>query len=334
MPAVAGAPAPRVDPDKLAFAWQKALDAAERALIGARGSIPEAELAHGRRQLALERTRTGVALAALAGEHGISPAPWLSPVRVSPQMLGVPATARACLFDLDGVLTDSGLVHAHAWAEALDGFLLELTHRTGWHFIPFDPRTDYRDYIDGRPRLEGVHAFLASRGIQLPEGRPDDPAEVETAYGLARRKGDALRHALESKRVSPLDGARRYLEASGYAGLGRGVISASTTASLMLRQAALSSLVDVRVDADTMLHEGLRGRPEPDTLVHACRCLGVRPEEVVTFTNSAAGIAAARPLGMSVVGVGDDAERALLLGLGADHVVAALGSMLDRRLTT
>jgi HAD superfamily hydrolase (TIGR01509 family) len=327
------APAHRVDPDRLAAAWQKALDAAERALIGARGSVQDAEIAARRRHLALERTQTGVALAELARLHGVSAAPWLSPVPVTPQMLGLPATVRACLFDLDGVLTDSGLLHAHAWAEVLDGFLLTLAQRTGWHFIPFDRQTDYREYIDGRPRLEGVHVFLASRGIQLPEGRPEDPADSDTAYGLARRKGEALQRALQSKSVSPLDGARRYLEATGYAGLGRAVISASTTASLMLQQAGLSGLIEERVDAGTMLHEDLRGRPEPDTLVHACRRLGVRAEDVVTFTNSAAGIAAARPLGMTVVGVGEDARSALLLGLGADRVVPALGSMLDRRLT-
>jgi HAD superfamily hydrolase (TIGR01509 family) len=285
------------------------------------------------RELSRERAQTGEVLALLAGEAGISPAPWLPPVAVTPRMLGVPEATRACLFDLDGVLTNSALLHARAWAEVFDDLLLRLSHKTGWHFIPFDRSTDYAAYIDGRPRLEGVHAFLASRGIRLPEGGPDDPAGADTAHGLAKQKSEALAFGLRERGVTALPGARRYLEAAGHAGLARAVVSASSSTLPMLRLAGLAALVEERVDADVMRVEGLRSRPAPDALVSMCRRLDVLPEEAVTFTHSPAGVAAGHAAGLQVIGVGTGAREELLRGFGAEHVVPALGSLLDRRLS-
>ena len=247
-------------------------------------------------------------------------------------MLGLPTGARACLFDLDGVLTDSGALHAWAWGEVFDDFLLRLSEKTGWHFIPFDRHADYRAFIDGAARLEAVHAFLGSRGIRIPEGRLDDEPESDTAHGLSKRKGAAVARGLRQKGVAALDGARRYLDAAGYAGLGRAVVSASTSTQSMLELAGLDALVDERVDAEVIRSERLRSRPAPDLLVVACRRLGVPPEAAVTFTHSAAGIAAGRAAGLEVVGVGEGEDAETLSGFGAERVIPALSALLDPRL--
>ncbi|MGZ8694446.1 MAG: HAD family hydrolase, partial [Gaiellaceae bacterium] len=276
--------------DAVARRWQLALDAAGRALAAAHGSLPASELTRRRAELAAERRRTAELLASLARATHVQPRPWLSPVPLTNTMLGLPATVKACLFDLEGVLTDSALVHALAWGEVFDDLLFRLAAKTGWQFIPFDRNADYRAYLDGRPRLEGVHAFLNSRGIRLPEGSPDDPEAADTACGLARRKGEALTRCLRQRGVTALPGARRYLEAAGQAGLGRAVVSASASTLPMLELAGLATLVDERVDAHVIRTGGLRARPAPDLLLVACRRLGVRPDEAVTFTHSAAGV--------------------------------------------
>ena len=204
--------------------------------------------------------------------------------------------------------------------------------RVGWQFIPFDRDADYREYLDGRPRLEGIHAFLGSRGIRVPEGRPDDSARVDTAWGLASRKGEALARGLQQRGVTALAGARRYLETAGHAGLERAVVSASTTTLPMLELAGLATLVEERVDAEVMHAESLRSRPAPDLLLAACRRLGVQPGEAVTFTHSAAGVAAGHAAGLAVVGVGDGAQDELLRGFGAERIVPSVSSLLDSSL--
>ena len=183
----APAAAARPDLDALASGWQRALDADERALAAAVGSLSPTYLKQRRRELAQERRQTADLLVRVARARGARPLPWLSPVQVTKRMLGLAPDVDACLFDLDGVLTNSALLHASAWATVFDEFLLHLSARTGWQFIPFDPVADYRSYIDGRSRLEGVHRFLEPR-IRLPEGRFDDPAHAETASALARRR--------------------------------------------------------------------------------------------------------------------------------------------------
>ena len=242
-------------------------------------------------------------------------------------------TTRACLFDLDGVLTDSAVLHAWAWAEVFDEFLLRLSEKTGRQFIAFERETDYSAYIDGRTRLEGIHAFLDSRGIRLREGRVDDPVTTDSARGLAKRKGEVLSRGLRQHGVAALVGARRYLEATGHAGLERAVVSASTSTLPMLELANLATLVEERVDAEDIRSEGLRSRPAPDLLLVACRRLGVQPEEGVTFTHSAAGVAAGHAAGLGVIGVGDREQRELLRGFGAEEVVPSLSVLLDHQLS-
>jgi len=322
----------QVDLDSLASQWQRALDAAESALRAAAESLPARELAPRQHDLVSERQRTAAMLAAVARTAGTKPTPWLSPVPVTRAMLGLSAGVEACLFDLDGVLTDSAVLHAQAWADVFDEFLTKVAERAGRHFIPFDTRADYRAYIDGRPRLEGVHAFLASRGIALPEGRSSDGAQAETAYGLAARKGEVLAGQLRRSGVTALPGARRYLQATGYAGVSRGVISASANTRSMLELAELASLTDVSIDADVIRAGGLRSRPAPDLLLAACRDLAVAPENTITLTQSPAGVAAGHAAGMAVIAIGSGAHAALLSGFGAERVIPGLHVLLDRRL--
>jgi len=271
-------------------------------------------------------------LADLARAAGVRPAPWLSPTPVNAPMLGLPPTTEACLFDLDGVLTDSVVLHAQAWAEVFDELLLRLSESAGWHFVPFDRRADYRTYIDGRPRLEGIHAFLASRGIRLPEGRSGDPADADTAHGLARHKTEALARGMHERGVTALPGARRYLEAAGHAGLRRAVVSASASTLSMLELAGLAPLVEVSIDAAVMRREALRPRPAPDVLLAACRRMDVSPATAVSFTHSPAGVAAARSAGIAVIGVARGAYGETLQGFGAERVVASVDELLEHRL--
>jgi HAD superfamily hydrolase (TIGR01509 family) len=324
---------PPLELDTASSHWQLALDRAQRALSAAAGLLPAPELERRQRELARERQETAKVLRLLAGVTGVRPMPWLSSVPMTTEMLGLPATTRACLFDLDGVLTDSAVLHAWAWAEVFDEFLQRLSDKTGRHFIPFDPETDYRAYIDGRTRLEGIHAFLDSRGIRLPEGRVEDTSRADTAGGLAKRKGEVLSRGLRQQGVTALIGARRYLEAAAHAGLDRAVVSASTSTLPMLKLAGLATLIEIRVDAGDIRAEGLRSRPAPDLLLVACRRLRVRPEEAVTFTHSAAGVAAGHAAGLAVIGVGDEAQREVLHGFGAERVVSSLSVLLDLQLS-
>lgn len=328
------APPHRLELDTVASDWQVALDAAQHALDNSRRSLKPDDLVRHRGELLLERRRTAALLAELAHATGVKPEPWLSPMPLSVTMLGLRPGVRACIFDLDGVLSDSAVLHAAAWAEVFDGVLLRFSEAAGWQFIPFDRQTDYRAYIDGRPRLEGIHLFLGSRGIRLPEGRLGDPADADTAYGLARHKSEALARGMHAHGVTALDGARRYLEAAGHAGLACAVVSGSVNTLPMLELAGLSTLVDARVDAELIDIKGLRSRPAPDILLTACSLLGVRPEEAVSFTHSPDGVAAGHAAGLGVIGVGDEGTLELLRGFGAERTVTSLGALLDRRLAS
>jgi HAD superfamily hydrolase (TIGR01509 family) len=321
-----------VDLESLSAGWQRALDSAGQALRAAGGSLDAHELREREGRLRLERDGVARLLGDVARTTTATPAPWLSPVPVTNAMLGLPATARACLFDVEGVLTDSGRLHALAWGEVLDQFLVHVAERTKWPFAPFDRRSDYAAYLEGRTRLEGIHLFLASRGIQIPEGRPGDPADAETAHGLARRKGRVLERRLDERGVAALPGARRYLEAARRAGLARAVVSASTNTLPILELAGLAPLIDERVDAAAIREEGLRSRPAPDLLLAGCRRLGVSPADAVTLTHTPAGVAAGRTAGLTVIGVGEGVEAEALEGFGAERVTTALESLLDPRL--
>jgi beta-phosphoglucomutase-like phosphatase (HAD superfamily) len=318
---VAATPPP--DLNATAAQWQSALDAATRALEADRGVLPAAEVSREAHRLMEERRETAALLRTVAALHHLSPAPWLAPAPVSPRRLGLSEDVAACLFDLDGVLTDSDALHASAWAQALEPVLLALALDDRAPYTPFDQDADYHAYFDGRLRTEGIKLFLAGRGLRLP-----DAAVTE----IARRKGELVEHGLHSRGVAALAGAHRYLQAVGLGGIRRAVVSASTTASPMVEAAGLAELIDARVDANTMRSLNLRSRPAPDLLITACAELGTPPEHAVSLTHSGAGVVAARSIGMPVIGVADGAEADALRAYGAEIVVPALETLLDRSL--
>jgi beta-phosphoglucomutase-like phosphatase (HAD superfamily) len=318
---VAATPPP--DLNATAAQWQSALDAATRALEADRAVLPAAEVSREAHRLMEERRETAALLRTVAALHHLSPAPWLAPAPVSPRRLGLSEDVAACLFDLDGVLTDSDALHASAWAQALEPVLLALALDDRAPYTPFDQDADYHAYFDGRLRTEGIKLFLAGRGLRLP-----DAAVTE----IARRKGELVEHGLHSRGVAALAGAHRYLQAVGLGGIRRAVVSARTTASPRVEAAGLAELIDARVDANTMRSLNLRSRPAPDLLITACAELGTPPEHAVSLTHSGAGVVAARSIGMPVIGVADGAEADALRAYGAEIVVPALETLLDRSL--
>jgi beta-phosphoglucomutase-like phosphatase (HAD superfamily) len=307
------------DLDRTAAHWQWALDAAARALEADRFLLPPAEVVAEANELAHERRATAALISRVATLHAVTPAPWLPAFPVTPRTLGLPSATRACIFDLDGVLTDSDSLHAAAWAETLDPLLLAAAQEDR-PYVPFDRDTDYHAYFDGRPRLEGITLFLSGRGLRLPEDAVD---------AVARRKGELLEHGLRVRGVAALSGAHRFLQAAALGRLGRAVVSASSSASPMLERAGLVQLVEVRIDAETIRVQGLRSRPDSDLLLAACAELAVEPDRAVALTHSGAGVVAARNLEMSVIGVAAGSEADALRAYGATTVVPTLGALLD-----
>jgi beta-phosphoglucomutase family hydrolase len=236
----------------------------------------------------------------------------------------------ACLFDLDGVLTQTALVHNAAWTETFDEFLRQRATATGEPFQPFDPGPDYNRYVDGRPRADGVRSFLASRGIVLPEGSPDDPPDADTVNGVGNRKNVLLLQRLRSFGVEVYPGSVRYLEAATTAGLRRAVVTASANGHEVVVAAGLDPLLEARVDGLVARAQGLRGKPHPDTFLAGARLLGVDPAQAAVFEDALSGVAAGRAGGFGyVVGVDRVGQADELRTHGADVVVTDLADLLD-----
>jgi HAD superfamily hydrolase (TIGR01509 family) len=312
--------------------WAAAFDAALGALRAARIYLPPEELHEHAARLAAEREPTATLLRAFGRDHA-STAPYVH-LMVAPwqarRMLGLPAEVEACVFNLDGILIGSAVLHARAWAETFDELIARRIDRTHGRFAPFNPRTDYPAHIHGRPRLEGVRAFLASRGIRLPEGDRSDPPGAETVWGLANHKQRALLRLLDERGLTAFEGSRRYLELARDAGIHRGVVSASANTDVILERAGLEGLIEARVDGNRIVAEHLAARPAPDILLAACRELGVEPEHAAVFETSAAGVAAARTGRFDlVVGVDQAGDAPALRAEGANVVVSGLGDLLD-----
>jgi beta-phosphoglucomutase family hydrolase len=242
--------------------------------------------------------------------------------------LGLPVGITVCLFDLDGVLTRTAVVHAAAWKEMFDDFL---QHRDGPGFRPFDPVADYDEYVDGRPRAEGVRSFLASRSIELPEGADDDPPERDTVHGLGNRKNRIVLEKIRTEGVEAYPGSVRYVEAVRAAGLRTAVVSSSANCKDVLVAAGIEKLLDVRVDALVATRLGLAGKPSPDTYLQAARELGADPEQAAVFEDALVGMDAGRAGGFGfVVGVDRVGQAAELRRHGADTVVTDLADLLDQ----
>jgi beta-phosphoglucomutase family hydrolase len=247
-------------------------------------------------------------------------------------VLGLPATVRACLFDLDGVLTETAKVHAAAWKEMFDQFLRARSARTGEDFVPFDQTDDYGEYVDGKPRYDGVRSFLASRGIELPEGEPHDPASAETVRGLGNRKNEIVLRMIHEQGVEAYEGSRRYLEAAREAGLRRAVVSSSTNCRDVLVAAGIEQFFEARIDGVVAEREHLKGKPAPDTFLAGARALDVTPDAAAVFEDALAGVEAGRAGGFAcVVGVDRVGHAEALREHGASIVVRDLAELIEER---
>jgi beta-phosphoglucomutase family hydrolase len=247
-------------------------------------------------------------------------------------VLGLPDGIRGCLFDLDGVLTQTAKVHDAAWKEMFDAYLRERANRTGEPFVPFDPVADYDEYVDGKPRADGTRSFLASRGITLPEGNDDDPPAAETVHGLGNRKNEIVLRRIHEDGVEPYAGSVRYVRAVKDAGLHRAVVSSSANCRDVLIAAGIEDLFEERIDGVVAAREHLRGKPAPDTYLAAARALGLEPSEAAVFEDALAGVASGRAGGFGfVVGVDRADQAAALKRHGADIVVTDLAELADGR---
>jgi beta-phosphoglucomutase family hydrolase len=244
-------------------------------------------------------------------------------------LLGLPDEVSACLFDLDGVLTKTAKVHAAAWKEMFDAYLRERSARTGEPFVPFDAVAEYDQYVDGKPRYEGVQSFLASRGIELARGVPNDPPQAETVDGLGNRKNEIVLRLIREHGVEPYEGSVKYAHAAKEAGLRRAVVSSSTNAHDVLIAAGIEDLFEVRIDGVVAEREHLRGKPAPDTFLAGARALGVEPAQAAVFEDALAGVAAGRAGRFGfVVGVDRVGQADALHQHGADVVVSDLSELL------
>jgi beta-phosphoglucomutase family hydrolase len=244
--------------------------------------------------------------------------------------LGLPGSIQACLFDLDGVLTETATLHAKAWQQMFDDFLSDRARSSGKPFVPFDPVRDYDEYVDGKPREDGARSFLASRGIQLPEGTVEDPASAETVHGLGRRKNDILIALMRKQGVKAYPGSVRYLRTVKAAGLRTGVVSSSENCHEALIAAGIADLFDTRIDGVVAAERHLTGKPAPDTYIAAAHALGVTPARAAVFEDALAGVAAGRAgrfgfvVGVDRMGQADELRRH-----GADVVVTDLDALME-----
>ena len=244
-------------------------------------------------------------------------------------MLGVPDGVKAFLFDLDGVLTKTAQVHAAAWKQVFDEFLRARSQQRGDAFVPFDEVEDYEEYVDGRPREDGVTCFLSSRGIELEEGSADDSPDADTVHGLGTRKNKLVLEMIEREGVERYEGSVEYVRAARAAGIARAVVSSSTNAHEVLAAAGIEELFEVVVDGNVAHRDRLAGKPAPDTYLAGARALGSEPAEAAVFEDALAGVEAGRKGQFGfVVGVDRLGDADGLRAHGADLVVADLSDLL------
>jgi beta-phosphoglucomutase family hydrolase len=247
-------------------------------------------------------------------------------------MLKLPERITTCLFDLDGVLTQTAKIHAQAWKEMFDTFLRDWSERNGVPFEEFDRPTDYDEYVDGKPRLDGVRSFLESRDIHLPMGSPSDPPDAETIHGLGTRKNDRVLELIHEQGVEPYEGSVRFVEQARDQGLRRAVVSSSSNCEDVLIAAGIDHLFDVRVDGVVAEREGLAGKPAPDTFLHGAKLLGAEPAEAAVFEDALAGVESGRAGEFGwVIGVDRSGQAEALKRRGADVVVDDLAELVEPR---
>jgi beta-phosphoglucomutase family hydrolase len=240
-------------------------------------------------------------------------------------VLGLPDGIRACLFDMDGVLTETATVHARAWKSMFDAYLRQ---REGDAFRPFT-QDDYDEYVDGKPRYDGVRSFLAARGVELPQGSPDDPPGAETIDGLGNRKNELVLKLIHDEGVEAYPGSVKYLDAVRDAGLRTAVVSSSANCADVLRAAGIEGYFEVRVDGHVVEDQGLKGKPAPDTYLHAAELLGVEAAQATVFEDALSGVESGRAGHFGfVVGVDRVGQAEALKEHGASVVVEDLADLL------
>jgi beta-phosphoglucomutase family hydrolase len=243
--------------------------------------------------------------------------------------LGLPTGIRACLFDLDGVLTQTAKLHDAAWQQMFDEYLRERAERLGERFVPFDPVRDYDEFVDGLPRADGTRNFLASRGIELPEGGPGDAPDAETVHALGERKNELVLAKIAEGGVEVYPGSVRYLEAVRRVGLATAVVSSSANCQDVIEVTGLVDYLDARIDGLVAAERHLAGKPKPDTFLAGADALGVEPGQAVVFEDALAGVAAGRAGKFGyVVGVDRAGQAGALREHGASVVVDDLADLL------
>ncbi len=246
-------------------------------------------------------------------------------------MLDLPDGITTCLFDLDGVLTQTAKVHAKAWKQMFDEFLHGWYERAGQPYREFKLPDDYEKYVDGKPRRDGVRSFLESRGIDLPLGSADDSPDTESIYGLGLRKNDLVLKLIHDEGVEPYEGSVRFVEAARDQGLRRAVVSSSENCKDVLVAAGIEDLFEVRIDGIVATRDHLAGKPAPDTFLAAAMELGAEPSEAAVFEDAEAGVQAGRAGNFGwVVGVDRTGHADALRAHGADVVVKDLSELLVR----
>jgi beta-phosphoglucomutase family hydrolase len=246
-------------------------------------------------------------------------------------VLGLPDGITALLFDLDGVLTQTAKVHAEAWKQTFDEFLRARAEKTGEPFKEFDKHDDYDKYVDGLPRYDGVRNFLKSRGIELPEGTPDDPPDAQTVCGVGNRKNELVLKLIKDRGVEAYEGSVRYVKAARDAGLRRAVVSSSANCKDVLVAAGIEDLFEARIDGNVAEEQHLKGKPAPDTFLAGARALGVAPSQATVFEDALAGVEAGRAGHFGfVVGVDRVGQADALREHGGDVVVSDLAELLDK----
>jgi beta-phosphoglucomutase family hydrolase len=236
----------------------------------------------------------------------------------------------AVLLDLDGVITDTANLHAASWKQMFDEYLEKRATQRGEAFRPFDLVTDYRLYVDGKPRYDGVRDFLGSRGIELPEGSPNDPPQAETVGGLGNRKNDLVNEVIEDVGVEPYEGSVKLIHQLRHQGFRMAVVTSSQNCETVLRAANLDGFFEIRVDGHMIQAQHLAGKPAPDTFLMAATLLGVEPARAVVIEDAISGVQAGYDGNFGlVIGVARKGNAEELRHHGAHLVVNDLGELVD-----
>jgi trehalose-phosphatase len=235
-----------------------------------------------------------------------------------------PVRMKAAVFDLDGVVTRTASLHAQSWKRLFDEFLQARAEELGAVFVPFTIEGDYREYVDGKPRIEGVRSFLLSREIELPPGEETDPPGFQTAWSLGNRKNELFQALVNERGADVIESTVRFVEELSRQGVRVGVASSSKNCSLVLAAAGLTSLFSAQVDGVESASLGLKGKPAPDIFVETARRLGARPKETMVVEDAISGVQAGRAGAFGlVVGIGDASGWVDLREVGADWIVSA-----------